>query len=383
MTAYSVIHNRHLHSGSVAPRSLEAGDAIAMMTDRQFHVCGDDVLRALPFVDPYAGGVFVTGTYAPKRVARLRHEHPTLPLIVEPRALTSHKATAEEPFRIDISPGELFQPSLDAALDLQVFAGGSDLAITPTGQIETGDTATVRAALEQANALDRTDTLFALVLEAGWLSEEHLVKFIRAVIDRSRHPVLLTFVSRTNPIESTKRIKAYRSIFRDTTGTVVAYRTDMSGFDARALGAITSAIGAYPSARRTNPIGRSGTSSDPTDLAPHELIADMLRFVRSKEMRRHWFAEAEPFVCFCPVCRGREIDRLHHTSADRTEGHLHNVAEIARLHAGTVGMNRAELAAYWRNLVVGALEAYEQLEDHIGVQLGRPKDLKVWAEGIA
>lgn len=383
MTAYSVITNRHLRAGPVVPRQIEARDAVAMLTDRQFHILGDDVLHALPYVDRYAGGAFVTGVYAPKRVARLRVEHPSLPLIVEPRALSSYRATAEEPFRIDIGPGELFQPSLEAALDLQVFGGGSDLAVTPTGQIDTGDTAAVRVALDQANALDRTDTLFALVLEAGWLSEEHLVKFVRAVIDRSRHPVLLTFVSSSNPIESTKRIRAYRSIFRETTGTVLAYRTDMSGFDARALGAISSAIGAYPSARRMNPIGRSGTSSDPTDLAPHELIADMLRFVRSKEMRRHWFAEAEPFACFCPVCRGREIDRLHHSTADRAEGHLHNVAEIARLHAGTVGLDRAELAAYWNKLVTGAFEAYEQLEAHIGARLGRPKDLQVWAEGVA
>ncbi|WP_341976854.1 hypothetical protein [Microbacterium sp. LWO13-1.2] len=380
---YSVISNPHLEGIQVPERTLETGDALGVLTGRQFHVCGDIVLGALPYVDPHAGGVFVTGAYGPSRVQRLRRQFPTVPFMLEPRSLSEYRANEDAPFLIDIGDNELFPATLDAALDKQRLDMGSDLAITPTGQFRTGDTDTVRKALEEVNALDRKDVLFAAAFEGGWLNDEQNVKFIRSVINRSNHPVLLSFVGTANPMGGKKRIRAYRRIMEESTRPVVAYRTDMAGFDARALGAIASAIGALPSARRLTPPGSGGSPDDPTDLAPHELIGDMLRFVRSKEMRRRWFAEAEPILCFCVVCRGRSIDRFTHLEADRREGHLHTVAELTRMHSSTIGMTQLELKAHWGNLVRGALDAYEQLEEHIGVQLGRPNDLQVWAEGIA
>lgn len=380
---YSVISNPHLERVQAPARTIETGNALGILAGRQFHICGDIVLNALPYVDPQAGGVFVSGQHGPKRVHQLRRAYPTVPFMLEPRSLSEYRAVEDAPFLIDIGESELFPPTLDAALDKQRFAAGSDLAITPTGQFRTGDTDTVRRALELVNALDRNDVLFATAFEGAWLNDEQNVKFIRSVINRSNHPVLLSFVGSNNPMGGKKRIRAYRRIMEEATRPVVAYHTDMAGFDARALGAIASAIGALPSARRFTPPGSGGSPEDPTDLAPHELIGDMLRFVRTKEMSRRWFANAEPIHCFCMVCRGRSMDRFTHHSSDRLEGHLHNVAELTRLHASTIGMNQAQLTAHWKRLVSGALDAYEQLEEHIGARLGRPNDLQVWAEGVA
>lgn len=145
--------------------------------------------------------------------------------------------------------------------------------------------------MREANKLDRIDTLFAIPAYAGWLSDPHYVKQLIAVINHSKHPVLLTFIDGNNPVGSMKRAHAYRRVFQEAAVPVLAHRADLIGFDALAHGAIASAIGSYPSTRRLNPFDhRGGPVSDPEDMSPHMLLTDMLRIVRSTYMRREWFA---------------------------------------------------------------------------------------------
>lgn len=379
---FSVISNARLNitPQAPAPRSIE-DDAHALLTGRQFHVCGTNAEDAIDLIQPYTGGMFLTGQYAPAQVSRLQRTHPSLPMIAEPRAVRKYWANEDAPFQLDAADGELFPPSLDWTLSVQRLSGNA-LAMTPTGQIRAGDSATLKNALRAANELDRADILFTLPLEAGWLSNPDYVLQVIKVIDRSRHPVALTFTHNTNPLASRKRMRAYRRIFAETTGTVLAYRTDLFGFDARAHGAIASAIGAYPRVRRLTPVDGRGGAIDPADKAPHMLVGDMLRFVRTKHMRRNWFAEADPFVCFCPICNGRDIDRLFGTPADRTIGHMHNVIEIGRLHDATLGLTPTQLRAEWTAQVLAALDTYPQLETHLNRQVAIPTDLDVWAEPI-
>jgi len=376
---FSVVNNPSLSDSKRAssPRAIETGDALALLTDRQFHVAGDLILHSLPYVDPYAGGCFLTGKYATKRMTKLRPDHPSVPMVVEPAAIRNTYATEDAPFQISVDEDELFEPTLDFSLDLRRLDGG-DLVMSPTGQIRAGDSAALKKALKMINELDRTDLLFTLPMQAGWLSVEHLTTQLIQVINRSRHPVALTFTDPTNPIASKKRLRAYRRVFEETTGTVLAYRTDLAGMDARAHGAIASAIGAYPSVRRLNPVGSGGRAIDPEDLSPHMLVGDMLRFVRSTHMRRVWFADADPFECLCGICRGEAIDRLHGPE-DRTEGHLHNMLELGRLHATTLGLTPGDLLTSWKSKVRDAVDTYPQLATHIGAPVKMPVDLTFWA----
>ncbi len=360
------------------PRRIEEGDAIALITDRQFHVCGANMRGEVPLLHEGLAGAFLVGANAPKYLVEIRRANPLIPLIVEPLALKDYWATGAEPFLIEGDPSSLFAMSLDATLDWQRM-NGSDLAITPTGQIKVGDSASLKAALVGANALDREDVLLALPLEAGWLSEPQHLKQLIAVINRSRHPVLLTFTSKANPIESTKRLRAYRHLFAQVTVPVIAYRADLVGFDALAHGALASAIGSYPSLRRLNPVGQHGFAMDPEDLSPHMLIADMLRFVRSTHMRRDWFAGAAAIQCFCVVCRGQEVDRLHGSNPERVIGHNHNVVAIDDLYSKYMDLDQAKRRALWANQTAGALNTYPQLETHIGRPLKIPADLLAWA----
>jgi hypothetical protein len=380
MSNYSAIVNPSLTGLGLlrATRPVEKGDARAFLKDRLLHVAGNNVLDVAALVDPDTSGVIATGTHAIRRVKILRGRHPGLPLVIEPHAVGGYIATSAAPFEIPAAqPGQLFSPTLGSVLD-SAIAHGSDIAITPTGQIAKGDSAALKEALAQVNRLDREDVVFLLNLAAGWLSDEFLRKQVVAVINRSRHPVALAFIDRKNPIESGKRLRAYRRIFLESTEDVFAYRVDMAGFDARAHGATGSAIGALPSARRVTPVGEGGRASDPTDLAPHMFVADLGRFSKSKMMRNVWFVARPGFTCSCAVCDGRPIDRLFHMAEDRAEGHLHNVLELERMHSATVGMTQDELHDWWHEFIAGVLNAYPQLETYIGRPVAVPADIVIW-----
>lgn len=361
----------------LAPRAVEAGNALALMRDRQFHVCGLNMRAEVGLINAAAGGAFLVGDDAPKYLSAIRRANPLIPLILEPRSVRKHWATAVEPFMLSGKPGMLAL-SLNDELDWQ-RADGSDLAITPTGQIRAGDSAALKTALAAANSLDREDLLFALPMAAGWLSEEQYLKQLIAVINRSRHPVLLMFTSTNNPVGSVKRLKAYRRLFREVTTPVVAHRADLIGFDALANGALTSAIGSYPSMRRLTPVGARGSSIDREDMSPHMLVPDMLRFVRSTYMRRDWFAATASIQCFCGVCRGQELDRLHGSNPERYIGHSHNVVSIDNLFSSHIGLSSVARATLWTQQAKGALDTYPQLETHIGRPVKVDPALSVWA----
>jgi hypothetical protein len=361
----------------LSPRPVEAGDALALLADRQFHVTGQNMKGEALAINPAAGGAFLAGKVAPKFFPEIRRANPLLPLVIEPQSLHKHWASAGEPFMSSGTSG-MFPMPLSDELDWQRM-DGSDLAITPTGQIKVGDSLALKAALVGANALDRKDAMFALPMAAGWLSEEQHLKQLIAVINRSRHPVLLMFSDTGNPVGSMKRQRAYRRLFSEVTTPTVAYRADLVGFDAIAHGALASAIGSYPSLRRLTPVGKRGVSIDREDMSPHMLIPDMLRFARSTHMRREWFAATASIKCFCVVCHGQDLDRLHGSNAEREVGHAHNVVNVDNLYSSHIGLDLPARGSLWRRQASGALDAYPQLETHIGRPLKIDPSLAFWA----
>ncbi|WP_091227899.1 hypothetical protein [Microbacterium sp. 3J1] len=372
---FTVIDNPHTAPTPLftAPRGVETGNAIALLTDRQFHVAGQNAHGEASLIQTNSGGAILVGDDAVAKAAGIRAANPNLPLIVEPRSLRKHLATDSQPFMLTAAT---------LADDLDQQRGYSDLAITPTGQITPGDSDALKAALRQANKLGRSDTLFAIPAYAGWLSDEQYVKQLIAVINRSDHPVLLTFIHGHNPVESVKRARAYRRVFQETNVPIVAHRADLIGFDALAHGAIASAIGSYPSTRRLNPFDHhGGPVGDRENLSPHMLLTDMLRIVRSTHMRREWFASTAPIQCFCVICRGAGVDRLHEDPADRRTGHNHNVVNLDSLYSSYVGLSSSARRALWASQVAGALDTYPQLEAHIGRSLRVDPILQnVWAK---
>lgn len=383
MSQFNVIDNAHLPSTTVpaAPRTVEVGEARNLITDRQWHVTGENHADAAALVTPTHSGLFLVGENSCRHAADLRTQYPNTPFITEPQALRGHWADEDAPFAVPDGRGgfDITMP-LEAMLDRQRL-GGNPLAMTPTGQIRVGDSEALKAVIEVANDLDRDDVLVAVPLAANWLSKQPLTDQVIKVLNRSRHPIALTFTDGKGPLESMVRTRAHRRLIGSVTVGILAYRIDLNGFDAIAQGALASAIGAYPSKRRLEPVdAKSFGPKDREALSPQMLIPDMLRIVRSTEMRRKWFISAPPMDCFCMVCGGAPIDRLHESTPERAAGHRHNVLSIERLASTLLGTPQSQRAAVWAGLVNGALDTYPQLESHLGRPMRIPNDLGVWGE---
>ncbi|MDN4641850.1 hypothetical protein QCD70_16495 [Agreia sp. PsM10] len=383
MSQFNVIDNVNLPPSAVpaAPRTIEVGHARNLITDRQWHVTGENRADAAALVTPTHSGLFLTGENSRRAAADLRARYSDTPFIVEPQALRDHWADEDAPFAVpDGSGGFDVTLPLEAMLDRQRL-GGNPLAMTPTGQIRVGDSEALKAVIETANDLDREDVLVAVPLAANWLGKQPLTDQIIMVLNRSRHPIALTFTDGKGPLESMVRTRAHRRLIASTTAEILAYRIDLNGFDAIAQGAVAAAIGAYPSKRRLDPVDANVFGpKDREALSPQMLIPDMLRIVRSTEMRKKWFVSAPPMDCFCRICGGSPIDRLHESTAERAAGHRHNVVGIERLASIMLGTPRPQRAAVWAGLVEGALDTYPQLESHLGRPVRIPNDLGVWGE---
>jgi hypothetical protein len=382
---YSVISNQNLRSAVPAPaspRRVEVGRARDLLRGRQLFILGEDVVEAAPWVNTPCTGIVTTGAYGPRQARQLKDAHPDKALIVEPSRIEGEHgywATPEDPFFLGNSD-MLIRPNLGDALD-ELRAAHSMIAITPTGQMRAGDTEALKAALTLSNDIDREDTAFLIPIGGKVLDRVDTVQQLIAVINRSRHPVLLALSSDTNPVHNDRRRRAYRRVFQEATNMVIPWRTDISGFDARAYGAAGMAIGVIPSKRRLTPVGRTGgQSADPSDKAPHMFIGDLLRFVRSTELRRHWFVDVESISCTCGICEGQPIDRLFHSDEDRLIGHLHNALDLQRLHAQTLEFIDADLPTWWAAQAAAALDAYAQLESHLGRAVTIPDDVTFWSQ---
>jgi len=383
---YSVISNLNLRESSrvtsqVSARPVETGLARLILQDRQFFVLGRYEQRIVTAISAPSTGLVVSGDWAADAKRTLLAAPLAQPVFTEPASLHRYRATAKQPFYIpaETTPS-FFPPTLEGLLDDQRAARNA-IAVTPTGQIGVKDPRVLKAALAGANALERDDVAFLVPIEAAFLSDEHSLRLLISVLNRSVHPVLLALVHDKNPLESPKRLKAYRRIFAETTGMVIPYRADATAFDARAHGAAGMAVGLIPSARRTNPVGsRGGPVADPTDMAPHVLIADLLRFTRAKMMRREWFVDSESPRCFCPGCRGAAIDRFYESTADRFQAHLHNAYELQRLHTSNLGFSTTERHDWWHAQAAGAADAYPKLASHIGRAVPVPDDVSLWSK---
>lgn len=385
MSQFDVIDNDNL-PGAVAAtpiRPIEAGDADTLVTDRPWHVTGENYADASALVRPGYSGVFLTGKTAEAHARAMRPKYPTTPMIVEPLALTGYHANEDAPFA-DTDPAGLFDTHLplEAMLDRQRLAG-QPIAFTPTGQIDAGDSETLKAVVEAANDLDRNDVLVAVPLRANWMSEKTATDQVIKVLSRSKHPIALTLVDGNSPLGSVKRMKAHRRVITETTAKILAYRIDLNGLDAIALGAASAAIGAYPTKRRLDPWDKPGGGPKDRDtLSPQMLMPDMLRIVRSTEMRKTWFTNAAPIICFCAACGGAPIDRLHESDLERAIGHRHNVLGLELLLGTLLTVPAAQRPAIWAKLIDGALDTYPQLEAHLGRAMHIPKDIGVWGSPV-
>jgi hypothetical protein len=324
-------------------------------------------------IDPRHGGLVVSGTRAGSTVGSLRNFYPTMTLLIEPASASSYQATADAPFLLE-NQDRLFPVTLADCLDGQRQAGVSRV-ITPSGQVDAGDSAALKAIVNQANELDDPDLLTLLVVADSWLTPPW-VDQLAAVVRRSRHQVLLGLVnSADDPLSREGAVAGYARLAAQAP-SVVMWRTDLSGIGALAYGAVAAVIGQRPSQRRYARWDARAHASRLGDKTPHVLLPGLLRYSRAQQMRTEWFATSPSLSCSCRHCDGRDLDRFDKSDPAHAEAYLHNLSVMNML----VGqcLDAQDRREWWTQQLYEARSAHLALGNRINRSVSEPRSLRNW-----
>lgn len=320
-------------------------------------------------------GLVITGAKRHQVMRKLRRAFPDLILIAEPDSHVEHEASSVHPWYLPGSEedGLLAGPSVVDILDGQRSSGAS-VTLLPSGFVEAGDVETLRAIVEAANGISGDDIALPLYLATGWLRPEH-EEFLLAVIALSSHPVLLSFGSSTNPLDSKRKRAIYRRVV--TGSGAFSWRVDLAGLDALAHGALGTAIGTAPGLRRFTPPKDKGKARRPDDATPYVLNPGHMHWMKTGAMREELYVATLAPSCTCRECGGQRIDRFTESQAAAAARHNHAIIdEYAQSLLSTAPSDRPVL---WRSMAQDALVAHEATSAVVGRPWNAPDDVSTFA----
>jgi len=323
-------------------------------------------------VDRQFGGLVLTGQGIAASARGFRQTGVSFPVLTEPGRVREEVATESDPFGCSTADS-LFPRTLDNFLEGQRSIGAT-LVLTPTGQVGSQDSATLKAVIREANRIADDDVVTMVPVRPSWLSSSHL-KHFKAVLATSQHPVALCLVeSNGNPLVARKdTVAGYSSLFAEVPN-VIAYRSDLSGLGAIASGGSAAVIGLLPSHRRAAIAGKKGYSSNPTDRSPHVLVPELMRFVRTSRMQREWFASTQPLTCGLPCCSGQAIDRFQNPN----EALVHNHVALTSMAQDLLTLPNDQRWAWWIGRLRAAELAHLELGQRIKQDIALPDDITAW-----
>jgi hypothetical protein len=363
----------------VAPRTR------ARLADRVLTMVDAPSTGLLGAVDPARGGVVVTGSRAHTMAARLHLSHPHLPVLIEPASGRQHLATADQPFLLQTGGAQgpadaLWSPTLAEVLAEQ-RAAHPTLVITPSGQVDVGDSAALKAVVRGANEVTDDDVATLVVVSNAWLTAAW-VRQLCAVLRDSEHPILLGLIdSKGDPLARKGAVEGYRRVLGEVPD-VVAWRTDLSGLGALAHGALATAVGQRPSLRRYSKVGSTGFASNAADRSPHVLLPELLHFSTAQRMRAEWFASAAPLTCARPCCRGRALDRFDASDEAVAAAHMHNTLALRELADECLDTPVAARPRWWRERLQDAVVAHTALSTAISREVKPLEFVRRWLDSM-
>lgn len=320
-------------------------------------------------------GLVVTGARRHQVMRKLRRAFQNLVLIAEPDSHVEHEASPAHPWYLPGSEddGLLAGPSVVDILDGQRSSGAS-VTLLPSGYVEAGDVETLRAIVEAAKEIKGDDVALPLYLATSWLRPEH-EQFLLAVIALSSHPVLLSFGSSTNPLDSKRKLAIYRRLV--TGSGAFSWRTDLAGLDALAHGALGAAIGTGPGLRRFTPPRDKGKARRPDDPTPYVLSPRHMHWMKTGAMREELYVAAPAPTCTCQECSGQRIDRF--TESQAAAAARHNHAIIDEYAQALLSAAPSERPSLWRSMAQDALIAHETTSAVVGRPWNVPDDVSTFA----
>lgn len=320
-------------------------------------------------------GLVITGSKRHQVMRRLRRAFPDLVLIAEPDSHVEHEASPAHPWHLPGSEDDgLFAgPSVEDILNGQRSSGAS-VAVVPSGYVEAGDVETLRAIVKTANEIKGDDIALPLYLATSWLRPEH-EQFLVAVVAISLHPVLLSFGSSTNPLDSKRKLGIYRRVISGS--EAFCWRTDLAGLDALAHGALGTAIGAGPGLRRFTPPKDKGKARRPDDPTPYVLNPGHMHWMKTGAMREELYVAAPAPTCACRECGGQRIDRF--TESQAAAASRHNHAIIDEYAQSLLSTAPGERPSVWQSMAQEAIVAHEATSAVLGRPWNAPDDVSTFA----
>lgn len=330
---------------------------------------GRDLVHLVP---QSASGLVLTSAEQNKTMRTLRAAFPSMVLAAEPATAGKQYATPEAPFVLPQEDGALFATSIVELLDAQIQAGAS-FAITPTGYVAPGDADPLKAAINEANELDRDDMVLYLPCDPRWVTKDER-RQLMAWLKRSRHPVALALGSETNPHKERGVSEGMREVCEQVSG-VMPWRADLAAFDGLAHGAHAAAIGLRAGNRHALEPDHRGFAIL-TDRTPRVLVPSLLRFMMAGHLDNR-FASTQPPVCNCHVCHGRPLTRFQ--NGQDLEADRHNTLTLMSLFDQMTAYPGGPSAWWTQTLRDAAVE-----HDLVAAQTGQPFELdrvlKAWLE---
>jgi hypothetical protein len=368
--------------------NLQTAASVARLalTDRLLILgTADDIYANMPFIDPAHGGAVVLGAQARTAVRRLRHAYPDMLILEQPTVHADHAASKDNPFIINSAASASDQPSLfevppktlEGEIEAQI-ANGASLGVPPTGFIEAGDVHALRAVVETANRIQRSDVLLHLPLAHVWISGDGLTKVI-AGVKRSVHPVAVSLAHKGDPGSQKGVVEGLRRLVAEAPDVSVWF-TDLCGVDALAHGALAASIGLTASNRHIVAPGQGAFSPRPSDRSPNILMRDLLSYRKSRQMQESWFASMPSPSCGTSVCcAGRALDSFSGSMEDRNAGHRHNTVQLTEMHKALLSASSRD--DWWADRLRDAELAYPRLAIATGIKSIKPTGaVQKWIE---
>lgn len=327
-------------------------------------------------------GLVLSGKKAAVGIKKIRQSDPDLLLLRDPEGYSRVLATEDEPFFLDDDEDEqqerLFPLTLDECLQAQRDCG-ANLALTPTGYLNAGDSDALRAVVREAARIERDDVLVSVPLDIAWLKND-LIGHVIAVLATLDKPKAVFLGGQFDPVERYKdAVENLRRLVADA-GSTAVLRTDFTGFDAMSHGAFATSIGTGGSQRHIVPFGQPSFANQ-HDQSPSVLFEELMSFHKGSTLARR-FANARPPVCMCTPCGGRKLDTFL-SKDDSVAAHRHGMYTWASwvndMHAQPTIAHRA---VWWKNRCHTAAGYAEVVNAYINQPDGfkPPKTLKAWAE---
>lgn len=303
---------------------VRALDAAALLSGRVLaHSRPADIEALLALLDSQRSGLVLTGNSG-IRVAESRRRANGIecPIVSDPAAYITWKATPQDPFRGPNGP--LHGRALDNFLRERCRAG-AHAVLTPTGYIGESDIDSLEAVLRAAPGLN-AQAIVSLPLDISWATTE----WVDILIDLAAatpvpKAIMVTGLPRDSV--SAKEILANLRLIASQGPQVLFLRSGLGALDLMAHGALAVSIGMSSLMRRVVPpdIRRlPGEIPEEEDTAaPQVLVPDLVSYIPGGVLAAQLSGGTVP--CWCRYCAGQSLGRFTGRTQWR-EARLHGFA---------------------------------------------------------